>query len=247
MDIGAVDWAVAGCVSYPVTASSCPDPGTVGKLPDLIGEDRGHFRLGAHLARAIVSARPCALPMRAGAHRSVLDRSSLCPGMVRTRRGSFLRATSEDRGLAPGAGLGCSFGGPFPRPQSPNSSGTELPPPDQAEAKERRTEKDQTGRFWCGNQEPSNFPARMSIGMDIQIGLSVLDPCHQRCLGPCDCPARVEGARDEKRVVGPRIHEIKAHVIGSGGHSQSTGSGQRTLKCAMKARRRLGFGPMRRL
>ena len=34
MDIGAVDWAVAGCVSYPVTASSCPDLGTVGKLFD---------------------------------------------------------------------------------------------------------------------------------------------------------------------------------------------------------------------
>src|SRR6516225_1064979 len=29
--------------------------------------------------------------MRASAQRSVLDRSSLCPGMVRTRQGSFLR------------------------------------------------------------------------------------------------------------------------------------------------------------
>jgi len=57
MDIGAVDWAVAGCVSYPVTASSCPDLGTVGKLPDSIG---GHFRLGAHVARVILSVTMCA-------------------------------------------------------------------------------------------------------------------------------------------------------------------------------------------
>src|SRR4051812_9055865 len=91
-------------------------------------------------------------------------------------------------------------------------SGTEFPPPDHAETKKRRTKQDQTGWLRCSNQEAADFAVRKIRGVDVEIRLPVLDSRHQRRFGPGDRPARVESARDEGRVVGPGVQEIKGHV-----------------------------------
>ncbi len=72
------------------------------------------------------------------------------------------------------------------------------PPPDQAETQQGRTEKDQTGRLRHRNQEGEEVPlftARERHGVDVKIGLSVLDARDQRCLGLWDTALQRDKAR----------------------------------------------------
>src|SRR6266576_2328810 len=95
-------------------------------------------------------------------------------------------------------------------------------PAHRAEAKQRRTEKNQTGRLRYRRslkELSTDFPAWVDRGVDVEIGHSDQDPRLKRYLGPCDSPAAI--GCDKSRVVDQCLREIKDRGgIGPGGHTQ---------------------------
>src|SRR5207248_2259238 len=78
--------------------------------------------------------------------------------------------------------------------------------PEQAQPEERRTQEREAGRLGCRYQEPSDFPTPEHHGVNIEIGLVVLNSVHQSRLG------RRDGAlgRNEGRKVCRRLSKIKS-------------------------------------
>src|SRR3974377_2326737 len=103
------------------------------------------------------------------------------------------------------------------RPEKQRSR-TYFASPHKAKTKERRTEKEQTGRLrYSGKQLAPDFAPGIVHGVDVEIGLSVFDSIDQCHLGLWE-PA-LHG--DEGWVVDQRQSEIEdRRGEGPGGHSQ---------------------------